>query len=106
MDRELEPSDVPEEETSTEVPTIETRITRTSTRTNLLASKNAAFVTEEIKGAVTLEEKGLRGFILAETISQLLENDQEALKKMKGALRNFKKEENKQDLCSVVLKTL
>lgn len=69
-------------------------------------SKNAAFVTEEIKGAVTLEEKGLRGFILADTISQLLENDQEALKKMKEALRNFKKEENKQDLCSVVLKAL
>ncbi|MDJ0651541.1 MAG: undecaprenyldiphospho-muramoylpentapeptide beta-N-acetylglucosaminyltransferase [Simkaniaceae bacterium] len=68
--------------------------------------KNAAFVTEEIKGAVTLEEKDLKGCILADTIGQLLENDRAALKKMKGALRNFKKEKTKQDLCSVVLKTL
>ncbi|QVL58250.1 MAG: undecaprenyldiphospho-muramoylpentapeptide beta-N-acetylglucosaminyltransferase [Simkaniaceae bacterium] len=69
-------------------------------------SKNAAFVTDEIKGAVTLEEKGLRGVILAEAIMRLLDNDREILKEMKGALRSFKEEENKQDLCSVVLKTL
>ncbi|MEM8727779.1 MAG: undecaprenyldiphospho-muramoylpentapeptide beta-N-acetylglucosaminyltransferase [Chlamydiota bacterium] len=69
-------------------------------------SRNAAFVTEEIKGAVTLEEKSLRGSILADTIGRLLDNDREGLKKMKGALKHFKKEENKEDLCSVVLKTL
>ena len=69
--------------------------------------KNAAFVTDEIKGAVTLEEKGLRGFILAKEVIHLLDNDHEALKEMKGSLRSFKEEEeNKQDLCSVVLKAL
>lgn len=68
--------------------------------------KNAAFITDEIKGAITLEEKGLRGVLLADAIIKLLDNDQESLKDMEGALRSFKKEENKQDLCSVVLKTL
>ncbi|MBF5059192.1 UDP-N-acetylglucosamine--N-acetylmuramyl-(pentapeptide) pyrophosphoryl-undecaprenol N-acetylglucosamine transferase [Candidatus Neptunochlamydia vexilliferae] len=63
--------------------------------------KNALFVSEEIGGAVALEEKGLRGSILAAAICDLLENDK--LKGMTQALHTFKEGESKQDLCSLVL---
>ncbi len=68
--------------------------------------KNAAFVTDEINGAITLEEKGLQGATLAATIVELLDNSQEKLKMMKTALQTFKDEENKQDLCRIVLNSL
>ncbi len=68
--------------------------------------KNAAFVTDEIKGAITLEEKGLCGVILADAIIDLLDSSREKLKKMKSALQTYKEEENREDLCGIVLKTL
>jgi UDP-N-acetylglucosamine--N-acetylmuramyl-(pentapeptide) pyrophosphoryl-undecaprenol N-acetylglucosamine transferase len=68
--------------------------------------KNAAFVTDEIKGAILLEEKGLRGDVLASNILELMANEHEKLKEMQKNLRIYKEEESKQDLCSVVLKSL
>ncbi len=68
--------------------------------------KNAAFVTDEVKGAILLEEKELRGDILASNILELMENEHKKLKKMRKNLRTYKEEESKQDLCSVVLKSL
>lgn len=68
--------------------------------------KNAAFITDEIGGAVTIEEAGLRGVYLAEAILKLLENSKEKLKEMQTALQRFKKEENKKDLSSIILEIL
>lgn len=68
--------------------------------------KNAAFISEEIEGAVTLEEKGVQGDVLASVIYDLIGNDHERLKEMRKKLHAYKEEEKKQDLCSIVLKTL
>ncbi len=66
--------------------------------------KNALFVSEEIGGAAVLEEKGLRGTILAAAIGDLLENNK--LKEMTQALHTFKEKEGKQDLSNLVLEML
>jgi len=68
--------------------------------------KNAAFIADEIKGAICLEEKGLNGLILADHILKLMENSNEKLHLMRENLKKYREEESKQDLCSVVLKTL
>ncbi|MCP5505769.1 MAG: undecaprenyldiphospho-muramoylpentapeptide beta-N-acetylglucosaminyltransferase [Chlamydiales bacterium] len=68
--------------------------------------KNALFVSDEIHGGVTIEEKDLTPDGLATMILEVLGNGEEKLKAMKSALRSFKEEENKEDLCSVVLKTI
>lgn len=68
--------------------------------------KNAAFVTDEVKGSILLEEKGLKGDILASNILGLMKNEHEKLKEMRKNLRAYKEEESKQDLCSVVLESL
>ena len=68
--------------------------------------KNALFISDEIEGGVTLEEKELTVDGLAQKINEILSDDHERLKKMKNALKAFKEEENKEDLCSVVLKSL
>lgn len=68
--------------------------------------KNALFISDEIEGGVTLEEKELTVDGLVQKINEILSDDHERLKKMKNALKAFKEEENKEDLCSVVLKSL
>ena len=68
--------------------------------------KNACFVTKKIKGGLLLEEKGLNGQRMAQAVLSLLENDQSLLKQKREALKTFKKEENKRDLCSIVLEAL
>ena len=68
--------------------------------------KNATFVSDQLKGAITLEEKGLQGDILAAHLLELLEHSQEKLQEMRKNLQVYKEEENKQDLCSIVLKSI
>lgn len=68
--------------------------------------KNALFVSDEIQGGITIEEKELTPDRLSQAILKILSDGQEELKRMKNALRTFKEEENKEDLCSVVLKSL
>lgn len=66
--------------------------------------KNAAYIADEIQGGVALDEKDLSGRILAQTINDLLA--QEKLPLMKKALIQFKKQESKRDLCSLVLENI
>lgn len=68
--------------------------------------KNALFVSDEIHGGITVEEKELTPDGLTQIIMKVLSDDQEELKRMKNSLRAFKEEENKEDLCSVVLRSL
>jgi UDP-N-acetylglucosamine--N-acetylmuramyl-(pentapeptide) pyrophosphoryl-undecaprenol N-acetylglucosamine transferase len=68
--------------------------------------KNAFFISDEIQGGVTIEEKELTSDRLAKTIIELLLESQQKLEKMKRALRIFKEEESKEDLCTVVLRSL
>ena len=66
--------------------------------------KNAAYVADEIQGGLALEEKGLNARILARAILDLLSGEKLSL--MKKALYQFKEEEEKRDLCSLVLENL
>ena len=66
--------------------------------------KNAAYVADEINGGIALEEKGLNARILAATIIDLLSDDKLSL--MKKALYQFKEDEKKKDLCSLVLENI
>lgn len=68
--------------------------------------KNAHFVSKKVQGGMTIEEKDLKESGLTEAILSLLDNDQEKLKKMKGALKTYKEEEKKEDLSALVLKYL
>lgn len=66
--------------------------------------KNAAYIADEIHGGIALEEKGLDARTLATTIIDLLSEDKLPL--MKKALYQFKEDEKKKDLCSLVLENI
>ena len=66
--------------------------------------KNAAYVADEIRGGLALEEKELNARILAGAIIDLLSGEKLSL--MKKALYRFKEDEKKRDLCSLVLENL
>lgn len=68
--------------------------------------KNAAFISEKVGGAITLEEKELGGRVLSEMILDLIKDSHQKLKEMQQALWTFKQEETKEDLSSIVLKNL
>ena len=66
--------------------------------------KNALFISEEIGGALTLEEKELSGDRLAAHLLEFIEGSQ--LKEMRKNLFVYKDNSEKQELSSIVLKIL
>jgi UDP-N-acetylglucosamine--N-acetylmuramyl-(pentapeptide) pyrophosphoryl-undecaprenol N-acetylglucosamine transferase len=63
--------------------------------------KNALFVEKEVGGAVHLSEENLTGGLLNETVLLLSSSDAQNLKKM--AIKNFKAQQKKADLGSLIL---
>lgn len=68
--------------------------------------KNASFVAEEIQGGVNLNECDLNADRLVSIIEELLHSKHQKLKSMKRSLQDFKKSEEKRDLCSVIFDAL
>lgn len=67
-------------------------------------NNNAAYIADEIRGGIVLEEKGLHASVLAKVIIDLLSGEKLCL--MKRALYHFKEGNKKQNLCSLVLENI
>jgi len=68
--------------------------------------KNATFMMHRVRGAVDLSEEGLTSSHLIRTINSLIENNQERLKAMRDAIKQFKLRQERKDLLSEILAQL
>lgn len=67
---------------------------------------NADFMAKTVGGAVKFLEKQLTPSILAERIESILNHDRILLHSMRGAMRAYKRQERRKDLCALVLEML
>ncbi len=67
---------------------------------------NADFMAKTVGGAVKFLEKQLTPALLAERIETILNHDHILLHSMRGAMRAYKRQERRKDLCALVLEIL
>lgn len=68
--------------------------------------KNADFMVNTVGGAVRFLEKDLTPAVLADRIATILNHDHILLHAMRQAMRAYKRQERRKDLCTLVLETL
>ncbi len=69
-------------------------------------TKNAQFLQQEVKGAITFQESSLTKEILANEIYRFLDPDYSKIAEMKKALSEYKTGQNKKELCTLIYETI